>query len=65
MYPNLKAEIARKGWSATTLCEKVNMAQSTYSTKMKNCTFTLTEAKQIKAALETELSLEVLFEEAC
>jgi IS30 family transposase len=65
MYPNLKAEIARRGWSATTICEKLNMAPSTFSNKMKNGTFTLTEAKQIKTILEWDHSLEELFEEAC
>lgn len=65
MYPNLKAEIARKMWSATVICEKLNMATSTFSTKMKNGTFTLREAKEIKKILETEMSIEELFEEAC
>ena len=65
MYPNLKAEIARKSWSFTVLSEKLDMAMSTFSTKMKCGTFTLGEAKRIKTILETDLSLEELFEEVC
>ena len=65
MYLNLKGEIARKGWSFTVLCEKLSMATSTFSTKMKNGSFTLKEAKQIKEILGSDMSIEELFKEAC
>ena len=63
MYSNLKAEIARKGWSITRLALNIGMSYQSLSQRMRGIiNFTLNEAKKIKAVLGTELSLDQLFE---
>lgn len=63
MYRNLKAEIARKGWTITKLAINLGMSSQSLSLRMRGTiNFTLNEAKKVKAVLGTELSLDQLFE---
>ena len=64
MYPNVRAELARKNLTLTMVSEKLNISLSTLSTQLKKGTITLKMARQIKELLETEMSLEELFTEA-
>jgi len=65
MYPNLKAELGRRGVTTTKLAEVLDVTIPTMSMKMNGKTpITLKEAKMIKDYLETDVPLEVLFEEA-
>lgn len=65
MYPNVRAEFARRGLTLEVVSEKLNISISTLSLKMNKGGFTLKEAKQIKEILNTDIPLEELFEEAC
>ena len=63
MYGNLRAEIARKGWSLGRFAEELDMGRNTLTTKMSGQrSFSLDEAKKAKEVLGTELPLEELFE---
>lgn len=65
MYPNLKAEMARKGITAKQLAELIEVTPSTFSLKMLGkYDFTLAEAVKIKDALGVDIPLEVLFARA-
>lgn len=64
MYPNVKAEFARRGLTLQTVADRMGISVSTLSTKMRFGGFTLKEAKQIKEILEVETPIEELFEEA-
>ena len=70
MYPNLNAEFARKNLTLENVVDElkkrgINMAVTTLSLKKNGkYSFTLKEAKAIKAVVDTDLPLEVLFEEA-
>ena len=71
MYPNLRAELARKGITVRLLAKKIGMATSTLSLKLSGkSSFTLEEAIAIKQYLNDVkpfngcISLEVLFERA-
>ena len=65
MYPNLKAEFARRGFTLEMVAKRLGVALSTLSQKLRGVyPFTLNEAKKLKEILETDLPLEVLFEEA-
>ena len=73
MYPNLKAEFARKGLTLENVVNElgsrgVNMTVATLSLKMnkknKKFSFTFDEAKAIKSILGVDIPLEELFEEA-
>ena len=73
MYPNLKAEFARKGLTLENVVNElgsrgVNMTVATLSLKMnkknKKVSFTFDEAKAIKSILGVDIPLEELFEEA-
>ena len=72
MYPNLKAEFARKGLTLEKIVAEldklgVKMSVPTLSMKLnrKNKTFdfTLNEAKALKEVVRSDDPLEVLFEE--
>lgn len=64
MYPNLKAEMARAGYTITKLAELMGMRIATLSQKLAGkYHLTLTEAKKIKKILGVDMPLEVLFEE--
>lgn len=62
MYPNLRAEMARKNITGYELAEKIGITNGTFSTKFNGKSeFTLDEAFKIKGVLETDLTIEVLF----
>ena len=65
MYPNLRAELARKGFGLKYVADKLGISTGTLSLKIRRGGFTLNEAKQIKGILETDIPIEILFEEAC
>jgi hypothetical protein len=73
MYPNLKAEFARKNLTLADVVAELRkkgmkMTIGTLSTKMnkknKKLTFSFDEAVALKQILNTDLPLEELFEEA-
>lgn len=70
MYPNLKAEIARKGFTLEKLVEELkrrgfNITVSMLSQKLNGkYDIYLNEAKALKAIVETTIPIDVLFEEA-
>lgn len=62
MYPNLRAELARKGWTNGKLAELLDMAPSNLSPKLNGkFDFTLSEARKIKNLLGVEMSIDELF----
>lgn len=63
MFPNLRAEMARKNFTAQILSEKTLIPYSTLTPKLRGeKPITLGEAKKIKKALETEISIDELFD---
>jgi len=65
MYPNFNAELARLGWTRGDLACKMNVTSSTISLKLNGKSpITLREAKELKKAINSDLPLEILFEEA-
>lgn len=63
MFPNLRAEIARKGLTISELGQQIGMARTTIYDKYKGRTaFTLDEAIAIQTALGVDMSLDELFE---
>ena len=70
MYPNYKAELARKGITLEKLAEEMERrgykrTVPTLSQKLSGkYPITLDEAKAMKAIVETDLPIEILFEEA-
>lgn len=64
MFPNLKAELARRDITQTRLASLIGISISTLNGKLLgNTPVTLAEAKAIKEAIGTDLTLEELFEE--
>ncbi len=62
MYPNLNAELARKGWTKKVLAIKINKRYATLIDKLNGKTdITYQECLAIKSALGTDLSVETLF----
>ena len=62
MFPNLRAEMARRKITVAMLAKFLGKRVSTISAKMNGKSqFTLEECKAIKAFLKTELTLEELF----
>jgi hypothetical protein len=70
MYPNLKAEIARKGFTLKMIVERLNakgidMTVSMLSLKLNGkYEIYLKEAKALKEIVETDIPIDILFEEA-
>ena len=65
MYPNLKAELARRNITYEMLADKLNISVSSVCLKLNGKSpITLIEAKQIKKIVNTDLPIEKLFEEA-
>ena len=65
MYPNLRAEVARKGMTMKELAKKIGIGESTMMQKLSGkYAFTLDEAFKIREVLEVDLSIDVLFEKA-
>lgn len=69
MYPNLKAEIARKGLTLLKIVEElkkrgINMTVSMLSLKLNGkYPLYLNEAKALKEIVETDIPIDILFEE--
>lgn len=64
MYPNLRAEMARKRVTMTELAEHLHITISTLSLKMSGKSdFTLKEAIAIRSFLGVEMDLRELFRE--
>ena len=63
VFPNLRAEMARKNVTITDLANVLGLRIATVSIKLKTGKFTLKEAKAIKQYLDVDMSLEELFEE--
>ena len=62
-YPNLRAEIMRKGMTVSEFAENCGFATSTFSYKLSDRSpFLLEEAIKIRTALGVDMSLEKLFE---
>lgn len=65
MFPNLRAELARKGMTLTELAERTGMSLQKLSGRMNGKQeFTYAETILIKEAIGVEIPLEVLFERA-
>lgn len=70
MYPNLKAEIARKGLTLEKIVEElkkrgINITVSMLSLKLNGkYEIYLKEAKALKEIVETDIPIDILFEEA-
>lgn len=63
MFPNLRAEMARRNITGNEMAEVLGITSGTFSAKYNGkADFTLPEAMMVKAELKTELPLEVLFE---
>lgn len=63
MYPNLRAEMARRQITGNQIAEKLGIWSSTFSAKASGkSAFTLDEAMVIKDILRTDISLEELFQ---
>lgn len=63
MYPNVRAEMARKNMTLNKLAEATNSNATALSQKLNGKRIiTLNNAIAIKKALNTELTLEELFE---
>lgn len=64
MYPNLKAEMARKGVTLSVLADYLGITIGTLSLKLNGkYPITWDEAIKIKKFLGVDISLEVLFSE--
>ena len=65
MYPNLKAEMARRGVTYMQLAAVIGVTLATMSRKANGLSdFTLTEAYAIKDYLGLNMSIDVLFKKA-
>lgn len=65
MFPNVKAELSRRGITLTDLARVLGCTVSTVCMKLNGKTpLTLAEAKTIKKYIGVDLPLEELFEEA-
>ena len=58
MYPNLNAELARRGWNKKVLSEKLDARYATIIDKLNGkYPLTLNECKEIKDKLDMKLSM--------
>lgn len=63
MYPNLRAEIARKNMTLEPIAKALDITVPTLSQKFNGkYPITLNEAKKIKEFLNLDIPIEVLFE---
>ncbi len=63
MFPNLRAEIVRKGLTMAEVADAIGLSVTHFSLKMNGkYGFTLAEAFAIKKFLKTKLSIDVLFQ---
>lgn len=64
MYPNLKGELAKKGFTLDPIATALGITVSTLSQKLNGkYRLTLDEAVKIKSFIGSELPLEILFSE--
>lgn len=63
IYPNLRAEIARKGWTLQQLADAIQIKAETLKKKLQGYSdLKLSEARKIKEVLGVDIPLEILFE---
>lgn len=66
MYPNARAEMARRKITLEILAEKSGKSVSVWSQKLNGkVVITVAEAKEFKKIVGTDISIDELFEEAC
>lgn len=64
MLGNLKAEMARRDMTALTLSEKTGIRYQTLTAKIAGASpITIKEARAIRDALETDLTIDELFDD--
>ncbi len=64
MYPNVRAEMGRNNLTALALSKVTGIRYQTLTAKLKgDSEITIAEARKIKTALRTSLTLEELFKE--
>ena len=62
IYPNLRAELARKGWTLQQLADLIQIKVETLKKKLQGYSdLKLSEASKIKDVLGVDIPLEVLF----
>lgn len=65
MYPNLRAELTRKGLTMSEFAKRIGMSPQSLSCRMNGQrNFTYAEALLIKKELGVDIPLEILFDEA-
>lgn len=65
MYPNLRAEIARRKLKMADVAEAIGLSETHFSLKMNGkYGFTLKEAFEIKKFLGTKMPIDELFQES-
>lgn len=64
MFPNIRAEMARKGLTATSMAKNLKINERTLGNKLSGKSeFTWTEVNRIKTMFFPNCSLEYLFEQ--
>ena len=64
MYPNLRAEMARRNISLQDIADGLGITRVALSNKINGKTFfTLPEARKVKQIIGIEMPIETLFEE--
>ena len=62
MYPNLNAELARRGWNKKVLSKKLGTRYATVVDKLNGkYPLTLNECKAIQEELKTDMTIDELF----
>lgn len=62
MYPNLRAELARRGITIKELSKRTGISYSTLAPKVRGFgSFSVDDADKVRAAVGTNMPLEVLF----
>lgn len=63
MYPNLRAEVSRRGLTLANVADAIGISATSFSLKIcGKYGFTLAEALAIKKYLKSQQSIEVLFQ---
>lgn len=61
-YPNLRAEIARRGLTTAAIAQELGITRATLSAKLNGRSeWTLEESKTVKTYIGTSMPLELLF----
>lgn len=61
MYPNLKAELARRGLTVRKFAAQLGFDYAAFNSRIRNGGLRLSEAKTIRNALDPKLDFEYLF----